>query len=122
MLQRLALKIALGAIGVVIAIAALATSVSFLATALANALIVALGPVYGYLTAGGIILTPFLLVVLVLFIKLQRNAVPAASPVTHTLARSLFSAVAREAPWIAAAGAATIAAADVFVNRKKPPR
>ena len=121
MVARLILKLALGAVAAVIGIAAIAIAVSFLATALANALIAKLGPIYGYLAAGGIILLPFLIAMLVLYLKIRRGTVLTPSPVAHTIARSLFSAVAQEAPWIAAAGAAAVAIGEVFFNRKRRP-
>ncbi len=120
MLQRLILKFALGVIAAVIGIAAIATAVCFLATALANALVIVLGQVYGYFAAGGIILLPFLAAMLVLYVKSRRAPVSAPQSMTHTIARSLFGAIAREAPWIAAGGAAAVAAVEVFLNRRKP--
>ena len=121
MLKPWILRLALASIAAVIAIAAIASAVSFLTTALANALVAAFGPIYGYLAAGGIILLPFLIAMLGLYLKIRQASVPTTPPVTHTIARSLFSAVAREAPWIAAAGAAAVAAGEVFLNRKRRP-
>jgi hypothetical protein len=120
MLARLILKLALGVTGVVIAITTIAMGVCFLGEGLANALIASQGPVYGYLVAGAILLLPFLIAMLGIVVKLRRAQARVSPPVTHTIARSLFSAVARGAPWVAASGAAAVAAAEVFLNRKKP--
>ncbi len=92
--------------------------VGLLGLALANLLLTALPPEGAYAVAGAILLLPPL--IWALLVSFTRPARPAVeNNGGRELMNSLFTALARETPWVAVVGAGLVGVANLFLNRNK---
>ena len=107
------------AVFLAIAIAMVFFGIGLLGMALASALTATLGVVGAYAAAGGVLLTPPLLWIIVLRLSRPRKVAP---PPQNELTRVLLAAVAKETPWVAIIGAGLAGAANMFLNRNKPQK
>jgi hypothetical protein len=109
-------KIGAGVVLAIIGTTFIVLGVGFLGYALAAALTPALGVAGAAAVTGGIFVgPPFLWAIIALL--LRRPPPRAAAVPPGSLWLPLFSAVARETPWIAVVGAAVVAAAEIFLVR-----
>lgn len=94
--------------------------VGYLAFAMAAALTPSLGIAGGAAVTGGVFVGPvFLWAVIILLVR--RPPAPKPAPALQQgLWLALFTAIAKETPWIAIVGAAAVAAAEMFLFRRKP--
>lgn len=100
-----------------IGVALIFFGVGFLAYALACALTPALGVAGGAAVTGAMfVVPPFIWAVIML--ALRR---PAPKPIVPpgSLWMALFAAIAKETPWVAIVGAGLVAAAEIFLSRRK---
>jgi hypothetical protein len=109
MFARLGAKLVLGVAGV----AALFFGIGFLGLAIAYALMPRLGVSGAYAITGAIFAGPALLWALIVC------AAPRREPPPGTFTNSIFSALARETPWAAAASAGLVGIVNLFLNRHK---
>jgi hypothetical protein len=92
--------------------------IGLLGLAIATALLPYVGAALGYAIAGAILLLPPLVWAVI------ASSEPAKKPVQENgggreLMNSLFTALARETPWAAVAGAGLVGVANLFLNRNK---
>jgi len=101
------------------AVALVFFGVGLLGLALATVLTPPLGAAGGYAVAGAIFLLPLLLWAAI--VAIGRPAKPVAAPSNggRELMNSLFTALARETPWVAVMGAGVVGVANLFLNRNK---
>jgi nitrate reductase gamma subunit len=107
----------LGLIGLLLII----FGVGYLVYALAMALTPALGVAGGAAVTGGIIVGPIFLWAIIILL-LRRTPPPAKAAQTQAsngLWLALFAAIAKETPWIAIVGAGLMAAAEMFLTRRR---
>jgi hypothetical protein len=91
--------------------------VGFLAYALASALAPSLGVAGGAAVTGAIfVVPPFFWAIIILSL---RRAAPKPIVVPGNLWMALFAAIAKETPWVAIVGAGLVAAAEIFISRRK---
>jgi hypothetical protein len=115
MFARLTAKAILAAAAIAMAF----FGIGLLGMALASALVAALGTIGGYAVAGVAFLLPPLIWAVVIHLSRPRKP---PQPVNNELTRVLLAAVAKETPWIAIIGAGLAGAANMFLNRNKPPK
>lgn len=114
MFARLSAK----AIIVAAALALVFFGVGLLGLAIATMLAPHFGAAGGYAIAGAIMLAPPLFwAVIVTAIRPARPVTP--PPAGRDLMNSLFTALARETPWVAVVGAGLVGVANLFLNRNK---
>ncbi|MEI9996445.1 MAG: hypothetical protein WDM91_17745 [Rhizomicrobium sp.] len=113
------MKIAASAVLGLIGLLLLVFGVGFLAYALAAALAPSLGVAGAAAVTGGVLVAPPVLwAIIVLLLRSAPKPKPAAAPMGG-LWTVLFAAIAKETPWIAIAGAALVAAAEIFLSSRK---
>lgn len=113
---RIAASAVLGLIGLLLII----FGVGYLVYALAMALTPALGVAGGAAVTGGIIVGPiFLWAIILLLLRRTPPPKPAQAQASNGLWLALFAAVAKETPWIAIVGAGLMAAAEMFLTRRR---
>src|SRR5215831_7551375 len=115
MFARLIAKAILAAAGMAMAF----FGIGLLAMALASALAKTLGVTGGYALAGAVLLVPPLIWVIV---KRSSRPKKRAGTADNELTRVLLAAVAKDTPWLAIIGAGLVGAANMFMNRNKPPK
>jgi hypothetical protein len=115
MFARLIAKAIMAAAGIAMAF----FGVGLLAMALASALAKTFGVTEAYALAGAVLLVPPLI-----WVTVKRSSRPKKRPAAaeNELTRVLLGAVAKDTPWVAIIGAGLIGAANMFLNRKKPPK
>jgi hypothetical protein len=93
--------------------------VGLIGLAVATVLAPYFGAAEGYAIAGAILLVPPLSWAAIMI--LTRRARPSATPPSggRDLMNSVFTALARETPWAAVAGAGLIGVVNLFLNRNK---
>ena len=114
---RIAATAVLGLIGLLLVV----FGISYLAFALATALAPSLGVSGGAAVTGGIFVGP-VFVWAIIILLLRRTPAPkpaAAAAMPGGLWLALFSAIAKETPWIAIIGAGLVGAAELFFLRKR---
>ena len=113
MFARLSAKTVL----VAVAVALVFFGVGLFGLAIATALAPYFGAAIGYAIAGAILLLPPLLWALIIVsIRPARRMQPEGG---RELMNSLFTALARETPWAAVAGAGLVGVVNLFLNRNK---
>ena len=111
------LKAAAGAVLALIGVAMIVFGVGFLAYAIATVLAPSLGVAGGAAVTGAIFVgPPFIWAVIVLLLRRPARPKPAIAPAGLWMA--LFTAIARETPWVAVVGAALVAAAEIFFSHR----
>jgi hypothetical protein len=116
-MAQLGVKAAAAAVLALIGLALLFCGVGFLAYALATALAPSLGVAGGAAVTGAIfVVPPFFWAVIILSL---RRTKPKPIVVPGNLWMALFAAIAKETPWVAIVGAGLVAAAEIFLSRRK---
>ena len=99
-------------------LAALAAMVFFgiglVGLAIATWLSTQFGPAGGYLIAGGV-----LILVPILWVLLLAVSRPRKKPPEKDFTTTLFTAMARETPWVAVLGAGLVGVANLFLSRNR---
>ena len=111
---RIAASVVLGLIGLLLVV----FGVGYLMYGLAMALTPALGTAGGAAVTGGIIVGPIFLWAIIILALRRTPPKPVHAP-SNGLWMALFAAIAKETPWIAIAGAAVMAAAEMFLLRPR---
>ncbi len=103
----------------VIAVALVFFGVGLIGFAIAAAFAPLVGQAWGDAIAAAIFLLPPLLwAIIVLSIRPQRS-VMADNPGVRQIMSAIFTAVAKETPWVAVVGAGLLGVANLFLNRNK---
>jgi hypothetical protein len=117
---RMGARIAATAVLAVIGLLLVIFGVGLLAFAMAAALAPSLGVAGAAAVTGGVFVGPvFLWAIIILLLRRAPAPKPAAQP-SNGLWLALFAAIAKETPWIAIIGAGLMAAAEIFLVRRKP--
>jgi len=116
-MARIGMKAAAGAVLALIGIAMIVFGVGFLAYAIAAALTPALGVAGGAAVTGAIFAgPPFFWAIIMLALRRPAPPKPAIAP--SGLWMALFTAIAKETPWVAIVGAGLVAAAEIFFSHR----
>ncbi len=116
-MAQLGLKAAAAGVLGLIGMALIFCGVGFLAYAMASALAPSLGVAGGAAVTGAIfVVPPFFWAIIILSL---RRAAPKPIVAPGSLWMALFAAIARETPWVAIIGAGLVAAAEIFLSRRK---
>ncbi|MBS0472995.1 MAG: hypothetical protein JSR60_18135 [Proteobacteria bacterium] len=112
-------RIAATAVLAVIGLLLVIFGVGLLAFAMAAALAPSLGIAGGAAVTGGVFVGPVFLWAIIILLLRRPAPKPVPQP-SNGLWLALFAAIAKETPWIAIAGAGLMAAAEMFLSRRKP--
>jgi len=112
-------RIAATAVLAIIGFLLIVFGVGFLAFAMAAALAPTLGVAGGAAVTGGVFVGPVVLWAIIILL-LRSAPKPKPAPPANGLWLALFAAIAKETPWIAIVGAGLMAAAEMFLIRRKP--
>ena len=110
-------KIAASAVLAIIGLLLVVFGVGFMSYALALALTPYLGAAGGAAVTGAVFVGPPVLWAGLTLMRAPPKPKPAPAP--SSLWMALFAAIAKETPWIAIAGAALMAAAEMFLLRPR---
>ena len=107
------------AIFLVVGVALVFFGVGLIGFAIAAGLAPLVGGAWGYAIAGGIFLLPPLIWAIIVMSTRPARPSMADSSGTRQIVTAVFTALARETPWVAMVGAGLLGVANLFLNRNK---